>query len=105
MTKVNTLKCVEAKFTGKIPEFDAGYYQKQYYYSNGYGASVVWDKGSYGANDGLFEVAVLDASGSIVYDTPISGDVCGFLNFGQVADVLQQIRNLPLPTEDENAWL
>ena len=99
MTKVNTLKCVEAKFTGKIPGFDAGYYQKQYYYSNGYGASVVWDKGSYGANDGLFEVAVLDASGSIVYDTPISGDVCGFLNFGQVADVLQQIRNLPVRGE------
>ena len=96
MTKVNTLKCVEAKFTGKIPGFAEGYYQKQYYYSNGYGASVVWDKGRYGAEAGLFEVAVLDASGSIVYDTPITGDVCGFLNFGQVADVLQQIRNLPV---------
>ena len=96
MTKVNTLKCVEAKFTGKVPGFAEGYYQKQYYYSNGYGASVVWDKGSYGAKDGLFEVAVLDASGSIVYDTPVTSDVCGFLNFGQVADVLQQIRNLPV---------
>ena len=99
MTQVNTLKCVEAKFTGKIPGFAEGYYQKQYYYSNGYGASVVWDKGSYGAEEGLFEVAVLDASGSIVYDTPVAGDVRGFLNFGQVADVLQQIRNLPVRGE------
>ena len=99
MTKVNTLKCVEAKFTGKVPGFAEGYYQKQYYYSNGYGASVVWDKGSYGAKDGLFEVAVLDASGSIVYDTTVTSDVCGFLNFGQVADVLQQIRNLPVRGE------
>ena len=96
MAQVNTLQCVEAKFTGKIPGFAEGYYQKQYYYSNGYGASVVWDKGSYGAEEGLFEVAVLDASGSIVYDTPVTSDVCGFLNFGQVADVLQQIRNLPV---------
>lgn len=99
MTKVNTLKCVEAKFTGKIPEFDAGYYQKQYYYSNGYGANVAWHKGSYGAGEGLFEVAVLDASGSIVYDTPVTSDVCGFLNFGEVADILQRIRNLPVRGE------
>ena len=96
MTQVNTLKCVEAKFTGKIPGFAEGYYQKQYYYSNGYGVSVVWNKGSYGSKDGLFEVAVLDSDGSIVYDTPVTSDVCGFLNFGQVADVLQQIRNLPV---------
>ena len=96
MTQVNTLKCVEAKFTGKIPGFAEGYYQKQYYYSNGYGASVVWNKGSYGADEGLFEVAVLDSEGHVVYDTPVTSDVCGFLNFGQVADVLQQIRNLPV---------
>ena len=68
-------------------------------YSNGYGASVVWNANSYGAKDGLFEVAVLDASGSIVYDTPVTRDVCGYLNFGQVADVLQQIRNLPVRGE------
>ena len=99
MTKVNTLKCVSAEFTGKIPGFAEGYYQKQYQYSNGYGASVVWDRGSYGAKEGLFEVAVLDASGSIVYDTPVTSDVCGYLNFGQVADVLQQIGNLPVRGE------
>jgi len=99
MTDVNTLKCVEAKFTGKLPENftrDEAHYQKQYFYSNGYGASVIWNQDSYGADEGLFEVAVLDASGSIVYDTPIADGVCGFLNFGQVADVLQQIRNLPV---------
>ena len=99
MTQVNTLKCVSAEFTGKMPEKysgEGGYYHKQYYYSNGYGASVMWSKGSYGAKEGLFEVAVLDTNGEICYDTPITSDVCGFLNFGQVADVLQQIRNLPV---------
>ena len=96
MTQVNTLKCVEARFAGKVPGFGEGHYQKQYYYSNGYGASVVWNANSYGAEEGLFEVAVLDANGEICYDTPITSDVCGFLNFGQVADVLQQIRNLPV---------
>ena len=96
MTQVNKLKCVEANFTGDVPGCGEGHYQKQYYYSNGYGASVVWNSGSYGAKEGLFEVAVLDSDGSIVYDTPVTSDVCGFLNFGQVADVLQQIRNLPV---------
>lgn len=99
MNDVNTLKCVEAKFTGKLPESftgDEAHYQKKYFYSNGYGASVIWNQNSYGAGEGLFEVAVLDASGFIVCDTPVTSDVCGFLNFGQVADVLQQIRNLPV---------
>ena len=98
MTKVNTLKCISAEFTGIVPDGE-GHYHKQYYYSNGYGASVLWGGSSYGANKGLFEVAVLNADGEIVYDTPITSDVCGFLNFGEVADILQRIRNLPVRRE------
>ena len=70
-------------------------YQKIYNFENGYGASVVWGSGTYGEDEGLFEVAVLDQDGNLCYDTPVTGDVVGFLDFQGVADVLNQIRNLP----------
>lgn len=70
-------------------------YRKTYNFGNGYGASVVCGPMTYGGNKGLFEVAVLDLAGNIVYDTPVTSDVVGFLDFAGVADVLQQIQNLP----------
>lgn len=70
-------------------------YQKIYKFGNGYGASVVCNSMSYGRDKGLFEVAVLDLAGDIVYDTPVTNDVVGFLDFAGVADILQQIQNLP----------
>jgi hypothetical protein len=70
-------------------------YQKVYSFGNGYGASVVCNDMTYGGKNGLFEVAVLDLSGKIVYDTPVTSDVVGFLDFAGVADVLRQIQNLP----------
>ena len=69
-------------------------YQKIYKFDNGYGASVVCTLGSYGATNGLFEVAVLDSNGSITYDTPVAGDVIGWLDFAGVADVLNKIKAL-----------
>ncbi len=70
-------------------------YKKTYSFGNGYGASVICNPMSYGGKNGLFEVAVLDLSGNIVYDTPVTNDVVGFLDFAGVADVLRQIQNLP----------
>lgn len=70
-------------------------YQKTYKFENGYGASVICNEFSYGGDRGLFEVAVLDAAGNIVYDTPITGDVLGYLDFEDVAKVLKDIENLP----------
>ena len=69
-------------------------YQKIYKFDNGYGASVVCNFGTYGAKDGLFEVAVLDSNGDIAYNTPISGDVIGWLDFADVADILNKIKAL-----------
>lgn len=68
-------------------------YQKIYSFDNGYGASVVCNLGSYGASDGLFELAVLK-NGEICYDTPITGDVVGWLDFAGVADILKKIESL-----------
>ena len=68
-------------------------YQKIYKFDNGYGASVVCNFGTYGAKNGLFEVAVLK-NGEMCYDTPITSDVVGWLDFGGVADILNKIKAL-----------
>lgn len=68
-------------------------YQKIYEFDNGYGASVVCNFGTYGAKDGLFEVAVLKGD-DICYDTPITNDVVGWLDFAGVADILEKIKAL-----------
>ncbi len=69
-------------------------YQKIYKFDNGYGASVVCNFGTYGAKEGLFEVAVLDSNGEITYNTPITSDVIGWLDFADVADTLNKIKAL-----------
>lgn len=74
-------------------------YKKVYKFGNGYGASVVCSQFSYGGDKGLFEVAVLDMAGNIVYDTPVTGDVLGFLDFDGVAKALQEIQCLPKKTD------
>ena len=68
--------------------------QKLYHFKNGYGASVVKHEGSYGGKSGLWELAVLDAEGSLCYDTEITDDVIGHLNDPQVDALLNQIANL-----------
>jgi hypothetical protein len=74
-------------------------YRKVYKFGNNYGASVVCNDFTYGGKNGLFEVAVLDLAGDIVYDTPVTDDVIGYLDFDGVAKVLQQIQNLPKKTD------
>ncbi len=69
-------------------------YHKIYRFDNGYGASVVSGPHTYGGNDGLFEVAVLDSNGELCYDTPITEDVVGWLDFDGVADILNKIKSL-----------
>jgi hypothetical protein len=68
-------------------------YHKEYKFDNGYGASVICNSGSYGVQDGLFEVAILKGD-DICYDSPISNDVVGWLDFAGVADILNKIKAL-----------
>lgn len=66
----------------------------RYQFDNGYGASVI-DSG-YGSSEGLLELAVTDAkTGHIVYDTPITGDVLGWLTPEDVEALLAKIAALP----------
>jgi hypothetical protein len=67
--------------------------QKVYSFPNGYGASVIKHKGSYGGNIGLWEVAVLK-EGELCYDTKITNDVIGHLNDPEVDRILTQIKEL-----------
>lgn len=64
-------------------------------FKNGYGASIVRGVHSYGGKDGLFEIAVLDDEGNLVYDTPVTDDVLGYLDGDGVAEVLEEIMILP----------
>jgi len=79
--------------------------QKIYRFENGYGASVVRFMsgtfgGSYGAEQGLWELAVLMFAGEgvddfkLCYDTPITSDVIGRLTLEEVDDYIEQIKGL-----------
>ena len=67
--------------------------QKIYKFPNGYGASVIRHKGSYGYKKGLWEVAVL-FEGELCYDTEITNDVLGHLNDPEVDNILGKIFRL-----------
>lgn len=67
-----------------------------FYFPNGYGASVIND--GYGRESGLFELAVLDSDGNLCYTTEITDDVIGWLESVEVLELLRRIAKLP-PTE------
>ena len=63
-------------------------------FDNGYGASVVVGPYTYGGEDGLYELAVLGSDGKLTYDTPVTGDVEGYLSEDDVTKLLEQIQKL-----------
>lgn len=69
--------------------------QEIYHFENGYGASVISHKFSYGGERGLFEIAVLDQNDDLCYSTPVTDDVLGNLDRDEVKKVLDQINDLP----------
>ena len=75
-------------------------------FPNGQGASIIrytytnpidglTRSGSYGAQSGLYELAVLDKDGKIDYTTPVTSDVCGHLTEDEVTALLERIEALP----------
>lgn len=74
--------------------------QNLYRFENGYGASVICNPRSHGGNMGLYEIAVIKFFGEtdeyqLVYDTPITDDVIGYVPFDEIKNHLQEIKNLP----------
>jgi hypothetical protein len=62
-------------------------------FENGYGVSVIRNEYSYGGEQGLYELAVLK-EGEIVYDTPITDDVLGYLTPEEVTQYMVKIQEL-----------
>jgi hypothetical protein len=85
------MKFSELKFK-ELPDLSGIYCRIQF--ENGYGASIVKHKYSYGGDKGLYEVAVLDSGGEITYTTPITDDVIGYLRPEDVTDVIEKIEKL-----------
>ena len=69
-------------------------YRRKIDYPNGYSASIISNDYSYGGDRGLFEVAVIHDE-IIVYDTPVTKDVVGHLDFAGVCNILKDIEELP----------
>jgi len=63
--------------------------QTKYSFPNGYGASVISGEGI-----NRFEVAVLEADGSLCYDTQITNDVIAGLDVEGVYKILDKISHL-----------
>lgn len=72
--------------------------QHRFEMPNGYGASVVQGPCTYGGNEGYWELAVLRRNDTgewpLTYETPITDDVIGYLNAGEVADLLHRVAAL-----------
>lgn len=80
--------------------------QKLYRFPNGYGASVICTRDSYGGRDGLWELAVLrwvgpglDREDRVLDETTPVGDVSGYLTDGEVEELLLEIAHLVSPLE------
>ena len=74
----------------------------RHFYPNGYGVSVIqfttpYGCGSYGAEEGLYEVAILkglEEDWEICYDTPITDDVIGYQSVEDIDNLLSQVESL-----------
>ena len=67
------------------------------WFDNGYGASCVRMHGSYGGDEGLWELAVItgdDDYYELCYDTGITDDTIGWLTAEQAVEIIGQISEL-----------
>lgn len=88
-------------------EILVGGVQKIYKFENGYGASVVRHMGSYGSDEGLWELGVMVEDPAdprvegmrLTYSTPITDDVIGRLEDDEIPPLLARIQDLPADKE------
>jgi hypothetical protein len=71
--------------------------QYKAFFDNGYGVSIVKHSFSYGGELGLWELAVLKGDANkwtLCYDTPITGDVMGYLEEDEVNKIVNDVKEL-----------
>lgn len=93
---VSTLAAVEA-FASKVSYAYLPYQegmQMRAEFPNGYSVSVVSHSFSYGGAEGYWEGAVLHG-GRLVYDTPVTDDVVGWMDEDAVLDFCREVAALP----------
>ena len=79
----------------KFKRYDHDFNDVHYVFTfdNGYSASIIKNKYSYGGDKDLWELAVLK-DGDLCYDTPITDDVIGYLTDKEVNELLRRIEQL-----------
>lgn len=86
-----------SEFTPYLERPLNGGVQKLYRFDNNHGASVVQHNYSYGTDDGLWELAVIEFDSgdnddwNITYETSVTSDVIGHLSNKDVDDTLLAI--------------
>jgi len=83
----------DLEFKDITVEYNSGVHSRMMF-ENGYGVSVVKTEMSYGSKEGLYELAVLDSTGEITYDTPITTDVIGWLTEEKVTQTMKSVQEL-----------
>jgi len=63
-------------------------------FDNGHGASILCGDMFYSNGVDTYELAVMN-NNEICYDTPITDDVCGYLNQDELMQTLEDISKLP----------
>jgi len=87
----------EFKVIDRVHPAGMGGTQKVYKFPNEYGASVIQFCGSYGYDDGKWELGVVKWDGGgykLTYETPITDDVLGYLTWEDVEKHLAEIKSL-----------
>lgn len=85
----------------------AAHSQYVFQFPNNYGASVIQGEFTYGGTDDLWELAVIEfdeyGNWDLIYTTPVTNDVIGYLTVDEVNEYLDRIAALPIiPDEDPN---
>lgn len=85
---------LDFRHVDRMSLFGEDFVQARVDFPNGYGASVVRGRGTYGYEDGLYELAVMK-HGHLCYDSGICEDVAGHLTPEDVTEWLGKIEALP----------
>lgn len=94
MSKFDQFKTRETPLYGGV--------QTVYTFENGWGASVVRRRNSYGFREGLWELAVLGKAGRLDYSATITDDVIASQTDEQIEALLARIQALPEDVQEAN---
>jgi hypothetical protein len=79
------------------PHKIGGGIKARHFFPNGYGVSVVRFPGSYGYEQGLYEVAVIQGTEDdyeLCYDTPVADDVLGHRDEQDIEIIMEEVQSL-----------